>query len=315
MESSAKDKKPRKPAKMALVLLAAAIVASIGIVGYVVYDNTFAHSSAASLTVEVDDEVLLDYIGMFEDGRVFDTSILDVASNDMLYPKSMGFTMRDEAAYTPFQMTAGLYEGEGATIKGFALGVLGLSEGDQTTITVVPGDGYALDEAMLETVSLVETIPATEVMSEDDYNSLFGLGSAEPLNIAPHYKWGWDVVVTSVVAGTVTIKHIPTVGEIVYPFGDPTYEGAPMGWACEVEGYDPGADDGVGEVVVRHLVSQADVYTLEGTTYDGITFLISSLDADAGTFVIHKNNPDTGYNAELAGRTLLFEVSIIYITR
>jgi FKBP-type peptidyl-prolyl cis-trans isomerase 2 len=314
MESPKKEKAPRDPMKTSLVLLAAAIVVSIGVVGYVVYDNTLAHRGTGALTVEAGDEVLMDYIGMFEDGRVFDTSIYDVASNDMLYPKALTFSMRETDAYTPFQMTAGLYEGDGATIKGFALGVIGLSEGDQSPITILPGARYTLDETKLETIPLVETIVATETMSDADFLSLFGV-SAEPLGIATHYKWGYDVVVTTVVAGTVTFKHIPTVGELVYPFGDPMDETAPTGWACQVESYDPDADGGVGEVTVRHLLSQSDVYLLEGTTYDGTTFLVWSLDSEAGTFVIHKNDPNTGYNAELAGRTLLFEVSIIYITR
>ncbi len=301
--------------KTVLVLMSVAIIMSAGAIVYVFYDNRIAHSGTGALTVEVGDEVLMDYIGMFEDGRVFDTSIYEVASNDNLYPKAFSFSMRgDASAYTPFQMTAGLYEGEGATIKGFAMGVIGLSEGDQSTITVVPGEGYELDETKLETIPLVETVTATETMSESDFLSLFGV-SAEPLGIATHYKWGYDVIVNSVEAGMVTLKHIPTVGETVYPFGDPSDETTPMGWACEVVGYDPEADGGIGEVTVRHMVTQSDVYMLEGTTYDGTTFIVWSMDTEAGTFVIHKNDSDTGYNAELAGRTLLFEVSIIYITR
>ncbi|HIH01463.1 TPA: FKBP-type peptidyl-prolyl cis-trans isomerase [Thermoplasmata archaeon] len=297
---------------MFLVLVAVAVVVSVGVVGYVVYDNSQGHSTGVSDPIEMGDIVSMDYTGSFSSGRVFDTSLLDVATDDVVYPKSLTFNLRDNDSYKPFDMTAGLYNAEGGTIKGFALGVLGLRVGDTHTIEVLPEDGYAVDPAMIESVEVVQHIDATETMSETNFRSLFNI---EPvvMDRVPHYIWKWDVLVLDVGFNVVTYKHVPDVGQVVYPFGDPTDDEDPSGWACSVESYSPSANDGIGEVVVRHQVTEDDVYEVKGTLYTGQTFILSGYDAENGTLEIHKSNPETGYNGEISGRTLYFEVTILAV--
>ena len=306
------EQTPRDRAGTLLALALVAMVMSVGAVGYVIYDNTLAHSSSASDPIEMGDTVTLDYVGMFTDGRVFDTSIYEIAEDDVLYPKSFTFQMRDESGYTSFEMEAGAYGVEGGTIKGFALGVLGLHVGDTSTIVVSPEDGYAVDPTMLVTIPLVEEIAATETMSETSFESLFQI-DAIAMDFVQHYHWGWDVLVVNVSFGVVTLKHCPTVGETVYPFGDPNDDEEPQGWPCIVESFDPDADDGVGKIVVRHQVSPDDVYNVMGEDYDDQVFILSGYDAENGTFEVHRSNLDLGYNAEIRGRTLLFEVTIISV--
>ena len=306
------DRSPRDPTRVFLALVAVAVVVSVGIVGYVVYDNSQSHSMETSDPVEMGDLVSLNYIGSFSNGWVFDTSLLDVATNDVLYPKSLTFTLRDNDSYAPFDMTAGLYNAQGGTIKGFALGVLGLRVGDTHTIEVPPEDGYAVDPEMIETVDIVQHINATETMPETTFRTLF---SIEPvvMDRVPHYIWTWDVLILEVSFGVVTYKHVPDVGQVVYPFGDPTDDDDPSGWPCLVESYSPSANDGIGEVVVRHQVTEDDVYGVQGTLYTGQPFILSGYDAANGTIEIHKSNPETGYNGEISGRTLYFEVTILAI--
>ena len=306
------EQTPRDRAGTLLALTLVAMVISVGVVGYVVYDNTLAHSSSASDPIEMGDTVTLDYIGMFTDGRVFDTSIYEIAEDDVLYPKSFTFQMRDESGYAPFDMEAGAYGVEGGTIKGFALGVLGLHVGDTSTIEVSPEDGYPVDPTMLVTIPLSEELPATESMSEAAFENLFNTDPI-PMDFVEHYRWGWDVLVVEVSFGVVTFKHCPTVGETVYPFGDPNDDEEPQGWPCLVESFDPEADGGVGRIVVRHQVSADDVYNVMGTDNDGQVFILSGYDAENGTFEIHKSNMSVGYNAEVRGRTLIFEVTIISV--
>ena len=81
------------------------------------------------------------------------------------------------------------------------------------------------------------------------------------------------------------------------------------------QSFDPDADEGVGEVVVRHEVSSDDVYTVLGETFLGDQLVISSFDSENETFEIHVSNPDIGYNAEIAGRALFFEVTIINVAK
>ncbi|UCE91380.1 MAG: FKBP-type peptidyl-prolyl cis-trans isomerase [Methanobacteriota archaeon] len=307
------EKPPKDRGRMLLVVVAVALVLSASAIGYVLYDNSLAHKASTPAVVEMNDGVVLDYTGRFSDGRVFDTSILEVAEDDVLYPKSLTFTMRDNTSYQPFNMVAGLYGEEGGTIKGFALGVIGLSAGDTKIIDVAPEDAYAVNPEQLETVPLEEHVVGTETMDDDEFSGLFKVDPVV-MDHAPHYKWGWDVIVTEIDFGIVTFKHSPTVGEVVYPFGDP-HDDDPMGWACVVESFDPEINDGAGEVVVRHEVSEDDVYAFLGETFEGEEFVISSFDSENETFEIHKSRPDVGYNAEIAGRALFFEVTIISVTK
>ena len=306
------DKLPRDPTRVFLALIAVAVVLSVGVVGYVVYDNAQEHTTSASDPIEMGDVVTLNYVGMFSDGRVFDTSLLDVASDDMLYPKSLTFTLRDNESYVPFDMTAGKYGVEGGTIKGFALGVLGLTMGDTYTIEVPPEDGYAVDPSMVETVQVTEHLNATEMMPESTFTTLFNIEPVE-LDFVQHFKWKWDVLVVEVSQGLVTFKHAPTIGQEVYPFGDPSDDEDPAGWACVVESFDPEASNGSGEVVVRHVVTEADVYAIKGVMYTGQVFILSGYDSANGTFEIHRSNPEAGYNGEIAGRTLYFKVTIVFV--
>ncbi len=303
---------PRDHTRVFLALAAVAVVLSVGVVGYVVYDNAQGSVTSSSNPIEMGDVVTLNYIGMFSDGRVFDTSLPEVALDDVLYPKSLTFALRANESYVPFDMTAGKYDVEGGTIKGFALGVLGLTIGDTQTIEIPPEDAYAVDPSMVETVQMVEHLNATEMMPESTFRALFNI---EPvaMDFVPHFKWKWDVLVVDIDLDVVTFKHAPTVGQVVYPFGDPSDGEDPAGWACVVESFDPGADDGAGEVVVRHMVTEADVYAVKGVLQSGQIFILSGIDSANGTFEIHKSNPETGYNGEISGRALYFKVTIIFV--
>lgn len=312
MESEPKARKERDPMKTVISVMTALIFLSFGLIGYIIYDNSLRSETVSKVVVD-GSTVLMNYIGMFDDGRVFDTSIYDVAEDNALYPKSFTFSMREQSAYTPFEMTAGLYGESGGTIKGFALGVIGMQLNEKSIIVVSPEDGYAVDPAMLETIDLLEEVPAVETVPEAEFTSLFG-SSATLMTIVPHYKWGWDVLVVQIASGYVTFKSMPTVGEVVAPYGDPYDPEFPAGWDCVVESYDASANDGAGSIKVRHLLTEADTYNREGEDYTGVQFVLSAVDEEAGTFTIHKIDMDTGYNGEISGRTLLFEVTIVNIT-
>lgn len=312
MESEPSVREPRDPVKTVTSVMLALVLLAVGVIGYVIYDNSL-RAETVSTVVADGSLVKMTYVGMFEDGRIFDTCIYEMASNDALYPKSFTFTLRDEGSYEPFEMTAGLYGESGGTIKGFALGVIGMQLNEKSTIVVAPEDGYAVDPAMLETFDIVEEVSVVETVDETSFRSLFGV-SPEPMTIVPHYKWGWDVLVTEVSSGIVTYKNIPTVGEVVTPFGDPNDPDDPMGWECAVESYDVYYDGGAGRITVRHLLTEADTYWREGVDYLGTSFVLSDVDEEAGTITIHKIDAETGYNGEISGRTLLFEVTILEIT-
>jgi len=311
MGGESEAKAPRDKGRVVMAIVVAAIVLSVVAIGYVLYSNSQAHTLDETPAIVAGDKVKMNYTGRLADGRVFDTSKLEVALDDALYPKSLTFQLRDNDSYEPFDMEAGK-TGSGGTIEGFAYGVIGLHAGDHQIIEVPVGEGYELNPDMLRTVDLQEDIYAIEVMTEEQFRDSFG---SEPILLRSytHFFWGWDVLVVERVAGMVTLRHEPYVGQVVQPFGDPDNTDDPAGWDVVVEGYDPAANDGLGTVSIRHVVSAGDVYNVKGTDADGATFVLWSFNATSASFQIHRSDSEAGYNGELAGRLLYFEVEIISV--
>ncbi len=312
MESESKPQKFRDPQKVFMALLIAAIVVSVGAIGYVLYSGSGGSRNQSTSAVASGDSVNLNYVGTLADGRVFDTSLQNVANDDVSYPKSLTFSHRENTSYTVFTMTAGKY-GAGGTIKGFALGVIGMHVNETKLIEVQPGDGYPVDPTKLATKDLVEEIGATETYSATDFVNRFG---TEPIlmRTITHFFWGWDAQIIFNTSASVTIKLMPTVGQVVYPFGHPDDPEVPSGWPVVVESYDPSANDGAGTITIRHQLTTADVYNVKGFDASGIEFVVSGFNSTNGTFQIHKVDTANGYNGELAGRTLFFEVTVVKIT-
>jgi FKBP-type peptidyl-prolyl cis-trans isomerase 2 len=311
MESGQQSAGGRDKQKILLAVLVAAIVLSVGAIGYVMYSERNVSSITSSRAIVAGDTVILNYIGMLPDGRVFDTSLASVANNNALYPKSLTFTLKSNDSYGPFTMIAGKY-GDGGTIKGFAMGVIGLHVNETKLIEVPPGEGYSVDPTMIATVKLVQDIPATETFTVSQFKSAFG---TDPILMRTytHFFWGWDVLVVDNTSGLVTLRYQPTVGEIVYPYGNPNSASNPLGWPVVVEAFDPSGFGGAGKVTIRHELTVADVYNIKGVDVDGKQFVVTAFDATNGTFEIDKIDTQTGYNGELAGRTLFFEVTIVKI--
>lgn len=85
--------------------------------------------SMAEKTIKKGDIIQVDYIGTFENGTVFDTSIKEEAVK-------AGFVLRD--SYNPLTFTVGDHH----VIKGFEDGVLGMKEGQEKVLVVKPSEGY-----------------------------------------------------------------------------------------------------------------------------------------------------------------------------
>jgi FKBP-type peptidyl-prolyl cis-trans isomerase 2 len=313
MEGSTEAPKPRDMRRIVLAVLVVAIVLSAGLAVYIWYTGRGGTAGASSEEIISGDSVALNYIGRLPDGRVFDTSLVDVANNDVLYPKSLTFTHKANDSYGSFSMEAGKY-GAGGTIKGFALGVIGMKKNETKVIEVSPEEGYAVDPAQLRTIKIEEDVLGMETFSQAQFAEAFG---TIPIlfHTYTHFFWGWPVVVVENTSGLVVVRHEPTAGMVVHPYGDPDAAELPSGWNVRVDAYDPDGFDGGGRITIVNEVSQSDVYNVKGIDFDGKTFVISAFDAANQTIQINKVDTTTGYNGEIAGRTLFFEVTIVSITR
>ncbi len=313
MESQPVPAERRDRGKLIIAILIAAIVVSVGAISFVVYSNSQASKTANLATIKAGDKVMMNYIGRFADGRIFDTSLANVGQNNALYPKSLTYTARANTSYAPFNMTAGNY-GSGGTIKGFALGVIGLHEGDHVIIDVPADEAYSINPTYVHTVQIVGYENVYKSMNETDFAAAFGVPAVVG-QVYKHYFWGWDVTVVSDTLGLVIYRNDPLVGQVVYPFGNPLNASGPAGWPVVVEKYDTTANGGQGSIQIRHEVTASDVYNVKGTDTDGATFVVSSFNATAGSFQITKSDSSTGFNGEIAGRELFFEVFILKVTQ
>ncbi|WP_152040644.1 FKBP-type peptidyl-prolyl cis-trans isomerase [Salinigranum salinum] len=85
-------------------------------------------------TAEPGDTVVVDYVGRFESGGVFDTSRYEVAETEGL-AEAQG---REPSDYGPLTFTVGAEQ----VIEGLDEGVVGLAVGAEATIEVPPEKGY-----------------------------------------------------------------------------------------------------------------------------------------------------------------------------
>ena len=86
--------------------------------------------SGDCLKVENGDYVEVNYIGRLEDGRVFDSSIEEIAKDSMFYDP--------ERRYEPL----GFVVGDGTMIEGFDRGVLGIGLGEKKEVRIPPEKAY-----------------------------------------------------------------------------------------------------------------------------------------------------------------------------
>jgi FKBP-type peptidyl-prolyl cis-trans isomerase 2 len=103
-------------------------------------------------TVKNGDNISVDYVGSFQDGKVFDTSIESVAkANNLSNPN---------AQYEPLNFTVG----KRSVIEGFDEGVIGMKVGDTRTLTIPPEKGYPVDPSRIQVSPIIQEIPATSVI-------------------------------------------------------------------------------------------------------------------------------------------------------
>ena len=86
------------------------------------------------MAIETGDSITIEYVGRFEDGSVFDTSRYAVATEHGL-DEAQDNTEDD---YSPLSFTVG----EGEVIEGLDEAVVGMEDGEESTVTIPPEKGY-----------------------------------------------------------------------------------------------------------------------------------------------------------------------------
>jgi FKBP-type peptidyl-prolyl cis-trans isomerase 2 len=159
--------------------------------------------SGCSLTgeiVEIGDSVSVNYVGKFDDGMVFDTSLQEVAENPLVQKTS---TFNPKPVYTPFKFTVG----SGQVIPGFDEGVLGMKESENKEIVIPPEMGYGTkDEELIEILPRIYIIDVIENVPKHDFSEETGVTKFNETDIVPWRDWTAEVVV--VTADFVIIRNL-----------------------------------------------------------------------------------------------------------
>lgn len=277
-----------------MLCVAVGLVVAGAAIGYGVLFNTQEGASTFVYTVKNGDEVSVDYVGMFEDGTVFDTSIEDIANNNALYPKSLTFSPRE--AYSPLTFTVGT----GQMIAGFDSGVIGMATNQTKTLTIPPEDAYGYpDENLIGTMGMTVSIPVYEWTTNTTNFEIKYFVPAELGTTARSDEYGWNITVNYIdpISDIVRIKNEPHLHEIT-SLGE--------GWDSEVISIDTSAYSGEGEILVKHLLTPEDAGVVVSADEAGREFRVIDVNTDSNIITID-------YNMEVVGRTLIFKVTIVNI--
>ena len=95
------------------------------------------NSSNENYIVKNGTTVYVDYVGKFENGTVFDTSIKSVAEENGIF--------NPHREYKPLNFTVGKHQ----MIRGFENAVIGMHVGDNKTITIPPEEAYGVKDDRL----------------------------------------------------------------------------------------------------------------------------------------------------------------------
>src|SRR5438552_2639407 len=228
------------------------------------------------LRAQSGDQVKVDYVGRFEDGFVFDTSLASVAEDNASYTKAFSFGWRN--SWQPLSFAIGAVPL--AVIQGFDVGVQGLAVGDAKTIVVPPNLGYGLsDPTKILMKPLFEPVPVRVTMNESAFTNTYKTQPVSGANVTDPF-WGWSAYV-SVSGSIVTVTNSPVPGQMVHPYGS---------WAARVDSVDDGADNGTGRIVVHHLLDTTAVDRVGQKTASGtVVFVVTAVDLP-GTTILYAHD-------------------------
>ncbi|MFP4170069.1 MAG: FKBP-type peptidyl-prolyl cis-trans isomerase [Methanomassiliicoccales archaeon] len=285
-----------------LIILVGVLMVSASSVAILLYDTGQSSRSPDVVTAERGDTVRVDYVGRLPDERVFDTSQWKVASDDALYPKSLNFDQGNQSDYRPLEFQIG----DGKMIQGFENGVIGMKENQTKELEIPPSQGYGeMNQSKLVERSYRQSIPVFEDMTFAQYAEEFSTSPVVGQTLQDP-MWKWDVTVLSANrdADLVRVFNSPELNQEYPVFGQGS--GEDTGWNIKVTSFDSSADQGQGEIVIRHMVDPEDGRHLKGIDMEGEEFILEEVDPESNTLVLN-------YNREVVGVTLTFTVTLVEI--
>lgn len=252
--------------------------------------------------------VQVEYVGSLENGTVFDTSLEEIAKQEGIY--------NPRRPYEPLAFVAG----SGQMIPGFDQGVIGMKVGEKKKLILKPEEAYGdYDPGKIQTIPRVEVINRTAEVNRSvalttlEFKQAFNqdpmVGEAYATTQAP-----WKYQVKKIEEAEIILEAVTKKGDIV------TLPNMP--WTSEVIDVGP-------LIKLRHQPRQGQVLptsfgnaTLEVNAKE-IKIMVSPekgkiVQGPFGQSLIKNFNATSiilDLNHPLAGKTLIFEVEVVNISK
>ncbi len=127
-------------------------------------------SGCVEKTVKKGDNISVNYVGSYENGTVFDTSIESVAKANNIFTPG--------ATYEPYNFSVGKTPSE--AIEGFDEGVIGMKVGETRKLTIPPEKAYPINpnkiqvKPIIENISTITVIPREISVPVSQFDQVFG---------------------------------------------------------------------------------------------------------------------------------------------
>lgn len=296
----------------AFAALVVVLIIIAGVMGVLLYSQMTIepHKSPDVLEIKERDEIEFTYTGYLMNTLVFETMIEDVAIDNDTYPKSLLFEWPKDGVFGAIPVIVGdglphyTFEGMAGTGEALEIAMLGMQANQTKSVVIHPDGGFGdVDPSKIVTLSLTETRDIVETLSWGDFGERFLVPPVVNGTVTDPV-WGWDARVTEVQEGPlgpeVTFLNLPEVGDIITPY---------VGFESKVISVESGANGGIGEIIVEHLLDSGDVNKVMGISpHEEGRFAVVGVNQAAETFV-------ADFNSEKAGVDLLYEITIVSITR
>lgn len=302
---------PRKPSRTFFVVLIVVVLVAAGAATIVVYEVNQPKAPHTLLTVQEGDNATVNYIGVFESGpqagKVFDTSLYAIATNNASYPKSLEYESRGApSAYTPLAVhvgpnapSSGYTIGNltfGSVVTGFWQGLVGLRGNQSATIVVPPNLGYgSTNQSCIGTAPLARSLAVFASVPLARFSTLYPNVTATVGVVFADPTYGWNDTIFSVNATTVVVQSLATVGTTARPQGLPWIVTAVNATTISLSSQLTPASAGK---VLGHVTS--------GGLCGGTKFIVSAVSPANGTYLMN-------FNPEVQGQTLDFVVTVVNI--
>jgi len=291
------------------ILLVVLVIIGSGVGIGLLYEHNNPKSPTPIRTVQLGDNVTVDYTGSYatgpQTGRVFDTSLYSVETNNLTFPKSLQF----HACGAPAQcVPIGFHVGPSAPsggyvvsgesflppVTGFWQGLIGLPVGKAGTISIPPALGYGSDNAAcFVTLPLSYTVAVLRPVAEAAFATEYPGVTATPGTEFTDPTFSWNDLVLSTNATSVVIENLPPVGWSV----------PSNSWPLMVTNVSATA------ITLRNELAPSQAGLVQGkASGSGLcssqNFIVSAVNTTANTFT-------ENYNREVQGQTLVFVVSVV----